>query len=147
MYVCDPARDFVFTAVTMPGKGLLYFQLKDPKVFSETLFWMSDGGRYAPPFSGRVTGVLGVEEITGYFWEGIKPSVEPNHVTQKGYRTAVDFKRGTPQDFRLIMAAIPVSKDFAGVTDIVRKDGKTVTVVGRRGERIDVPCEVDYLKA
>jgi len=147
MYVSDPARDFVFTSVTMPEKGLLYFQLKDPRVFSETLFWMSDGGRYSAPFSGRVTGVLGAEEITGYFWDGIKPSTEPNAITGKGFRTCVDFKRGTPQDFRLIIATIPVSKDFAGVTDIVRKDRRAVTIIGRKGERIDVPCEVDYLKA
>jgi hypothetical protein len=108
---------------------------------------MCDGGRYSAPFSGRATGVLGAEEITGYFWEGIKPSTEPNHITQKGYRTAVDFRRGAPQDFRLIMATIPVSKDFAGVTDIIRRDAGAVTVIGRRGEKIDVPCEVDYLKA
>jgi hypothetical protein len=146
MYVNDPAREFVFTSVTMPERGLLYFQLKNPRVFSETLFWMCDGGRYSAPFNGRATGVLGAEEITGYFWEGIKPSIEPNAIAQKVYRTTVDFRRGTPQDFRLIMAAIPVSKDFAGVTDIIRANAKSVTVLGRRGERIDVPCEVDYLK-
>jgi hypothetical protein len=146
MFVSDPARDFTFTAVTMPEKGLLYFQLKDPKVFSETIFWMCDGGRYAAPFGGRALGVLGAEEITGYFWIGIKPSIEANPVSAKGYRTFVDFRKDTPRDFRLIMATIPVGKDFSGVVDIVRKDAGTVTVVGRGGQKIDVPCRVDALK-
>ena len=146
MFVSDPARDFAFTSVTMPEKGLLYFQLKDPRTFSQTMFWMSDGGRYSAPFSGRATGVLGTEEITGYFWLGIRPSVESNPLLQKGYRTFVDFRQDVPQDLRLIIGTIPVGKDFSGVTDILRKDERTVTVVGRGGERIDVPCRVDALK-
>lgn len=147
LYVSDPSRDFVFTAVTIPEEGLLYFQLKDPRVFAETALWMCDGGRYSAPFNGRITGVLGTEEITGYFWIGIKPSIEPNHLLQKGFPTFVDFTRDTPRDFRLIMGTIPVSRDFAGVTDIVRKDARTLTILGRKGEKIDVPCSVDSLKA
>jgi hypothetical protein len=146
LFVSDPTRDFAFTSVTMPGKGLLYFQLKDPKVFSETIFWMCDGGRYSAPFNGRAIGVLGAEEITGYFWIGIKPSIEPNPLSQKGYRTFVDFRREAPQDFRLIMGTIPVGKDFGGVADILRKDAGHITIIGRTGERIDVPCRVDALK-
>lgn len=146
IFLSDPARGFTFTSVTIPERGLLYFQLKDPRVFSQTLFWMSDGGRYSPPFNGRVTGVLGAEEITGYFWMGIKPSIEPNDLMQKGYRTFVDFRREVRQEFRIIIGTIPIPKDFTGVIDILRKDGKTVTIVGRTGQRIDVPCAVDWLK-
>jgi hypothetical protein len=146
MFVSDPALPFTFTAVTMPEKGLLYFQLKDPRVFSETIFWMYNEGRYTAPFSGRAGGILGAEEITGYFWIGIKESVEPNALSRKGYRTFVEFRKDAPQSFRLIMGAVPVAKSFAGVTDIVRKDAGTVTIIGRGGERIDVPCRVDALK-
>jgi hypothetical protein len=146
LYVSDPSRNFTFTSVTMPEKGLLYFQIKDPRVFSETIFWMCDGGRYSAPFNGRATGVLGTEEITGYFWMGLKPSIEPNHLAQKGYQTSIQFRKDVPQDFRLIMGTIPVAKDFAGVADIIRKDAATITIVGRGGQRIDVRCRVDALK-
>ncbi len=115
-------------------------------MFSETIFWMCDGGRYSAPFNGRATSVLGTEEITGYFWMGLKPSIEPNHLALKGYPTFIQFRRDVPQDFRLITGTIPVAKDFAGVTDIVRKDAATITIVGRGGERIDVRCRVDALK-
>jgi hypothetical protein len=77
---------------------------------------------------------------------GIKESIEPNPVSAKGYPTYVDFRKDTPRDFRLIMATIPVGKDFTGVVDIVRKDAGSVTVVGRGGQKIDVPCRVDALK-
>ncbi len=146
MFVNDPARDFAFTSVTIPERGLLYFQLKNPRVFSETIFWMCDGGRYSAPFNGRATGVLGAEEMTGYFWMGIKPSIEANQLSEKGYKTFVDFHKDIPKDFRLIMGTIPVAKSFQGVSDILRKDARTVTIVGRKGERIDVPCRVDELQ-
>ncbi len=146
LFVSDPGLDFAFTSVAIPEEGFLYFQLKDPKVFSETIFWMCDGGRYSSPMNGRATGVLGAEEITGYYWMGIKPSQEPNHLTKQGYRTVVDFTPDTPQDFRLIMGVVPVSKDFAGVKDIVRKDAGNITIIGRGGQRIDMPCAVDFLK-
>jgi hypothetical protein len=147
MFVSDPSRDFAWTALSMPEKGLLYFQLKDPKVFSETIFWMCDGGRHVAPWGGRTLGIIGAEEITGYFWIGIKQSIEPNFISGKGYRTHVDFTKDRPQDFRLIMGTIPVGRDFSGVADIVRKDAGTITVVGRGGQKIDVRCRVDELKA
>ena len=45
-------RDFVFSAVSVPSEGWLYFQLKDPRVLAETLLWMSNGGRPYPPWNG-----------------------------------------------------------------------------------------------
>ena len=82
-------------------------------MFSETLFWMCDGGRYSAPFSGRVTGVLGAEEITGYFWDRDQAEhrAQPHHA--EGIPDVRRFHAAArPQDFRLIMATIPVAKDF-----------------------------------
>ena len=44
------------------------------------------------------------------------------------------------------MGLIPINKDFKGVTDIVRKNATTVTILGRGGEETSVPCRVDFLK-
>ncbi len=96
---------------------------------------MCDGGRYAPPFSGRATGVLGAEEITTYFFHGVKESVEKNSLQEKGYKTFLEFTAAKPTDVKLIMGMVPVRKDFAGVKDIVRKDASTITILGRGGEK------------
>jgi len=144
-FVSDPKNEFAFTTVAFPSRGYLYFHLKDPRVLCSTVFWMCDGGRYAPPFSGRATGVLGAEEVTGYFFAGIRKAVEANHLQQKGYRTFLDFSAAEPTDIRLIMGVTPIGQDFSGVTDIVRKDASTITILGRGGERIDVTCRVDFL--
>ena len=146
LFISDPGLPFAFTAVSMPGDELLYFQLKDPRVLCGTIFWMCDGGRYAPPLSGRATSVLGAEEITGYYWMGIQPSIAANHLRDRGYRTFVEFRADRPTDIRLVQGVVAIPRGFAGVKDIVQKDAGTVTIQGRGGEQIDVPCQVGWLK-
>lgn len=144
-FICDPKKEFCFTSVAFPSRGYLYFNLKDPRVLSSTVFWMCDGGRYGAPFSGRATGVLGAEETTGLFFSGIGPSVQPNELQKRGFRTFHEFSASSPTDVRLIMGVAPIGTGFTGVADIVRKDAATVSIRGRGGERIDVPCRVDFL--
>jgi hypothetical protein len=144
-FICDPKKEFCFTSVAFPSRGYLYFNLKDPRVLSSTVFWMCDGGRYGAPFSGRATGVLGAEETTGLFFSGARPSVQPNELQKRGFRTYQEFTAAVPTDVRLIMGIAPIGPGFSGVSDIVRRDGSTVTIRGRGGERIDVPCSVDFL--
>lgn len=145
MFLSDEKLEFAFSAVSVPGTGYLYFQLKDPKVLAQTLFWMSNGGRHYPPWNGRVHSVLGVEEVTSFFHYGIKRSVEKNFFIERGSRTTLSFDGKTPVHIRLIMGMTAIEKSFKGVAEIRRKNNSTVTVMGKGGERIDVPCRVDFL--
>ena len=145
IFINDPEKEFVFSSVSVPSKGYLYFQLKNPRVLSETLLWMSNGGRHYSPWSGRVRGVLGLEEITGFYHYGIKPSLSENFFMGKGYKTYIEFTADRPTDVNLIMGIVPVGKDFKGVRDIVKKDSSTVTIIGKGNEKIDVPCRLDFL--
>ena len=145
IYISDPSRPFCFTSVAFPSRGYLYFHLKDSKVLHQTIFWMCDGGRYTAPFSGRATGVLGAEEITGYFFNGMKSSVEANPLSARGYPTCLEFSAASPRRISLIMGVVPIPSGFTGVRDIVRKDGATITIHGRNGEKFDVSCKVDFL--
>jgi hypothetical protein len=146
IFVNDSSKDFTFSAVTIPEEEFLYFQLKDPKVSAETLLWMLNGGNFNPPFDGRGFGVLGVEEVTGYFFYGIMPSIETNPMQEKGYKTYSEMKATDTFDVKLINGVIPVDRGFKGVEDIVKKDAATITIMGRGGEKIDVACNVDFLK-
>jgi len=145
-FISDPSKDFVFTSVTIPEERYLYFQLKDPKVAASTLIWMPNGGNYNPPFNGRPVAAIGVEEITGNFFYGIIPSIENNLIQSKGFRTCADFDADRPTNIKLISGLIPVESSFTGVSDIVQKNDSTITVLGRSGEKIDVPCRVGFLK-
>jgi hypothetical protein len=43
------------------------------------------------------------------------------------------------------MGLVPIKKGFKGVRDIVRKDESSLTINGRGGKKIHVPCRVDFL--
>ena len=144
IFINDSSRDFVYTALSLPEEGYLYFNLKNPKVLSSTLFWMPNGGRHYAPWNGRMTAGLGMEEISGFYHYGITPSIEKNFFQEKGYKTYVEID-GKPFEVKLIMGVVPIEKSFQGVEDIVKKDAATITIIGRGGEKIDVPCQIDFL--
>jgi len=145
MFISDSRLDFAYTAVTVPEKGYLYFQLKDPRVLAQTIFWMSNGGRHYAPWNGRVRSVLGIEEVTSFFAYGVKRSIEQNLFLDRGYPTTVAMDGKSPVPIKLIMGLVAIDTSFKGVQDIIRKDAHTVTITGKGGERIDVPCRVDFL--
>jgi hypothetical protein len=144
-FVSDPRRAFVFSSVSVPGEGWLYFQLKDPKVLAETVLWMSNGGRHYPPWSGRVVSVLGLEEVTAFFHYGREASLGANFFRQRGFPCACEPGPGGEIRVRLLMGVVPIGPGFRGVEDIVRKNAATITIRGRGGEAIDVACRVDFL--
>ena len=144
-FVSDPARELAWSAVTFPAEGYLYFQLKDPRVLASTLFWRSNGGRHYPPWSGRMRGVLGLEEVTTYFAYGMKPSVEPNPLSKKGWRTCLEFREEAPSAVRVIAGVAAVPAGFAGVKEISRKGGSAVLIEGKGGEKLEVPCRTEFL--
>ena len=144
LFISNAELDFTYTAVSIPEEGYLYFQLKNPKVLAQTLFWMSNGGRHYTPWNGRVRSVLGMEEVTSFFHYGIEKSTGKNFINERGYPTAVQLD-GKRSSFRLIMGLVPIGKKFSGVDDITKRDEQTITILGRGGERIDVPCRVDFL--
>ena len=145
LFVSDPSKDMAFTSVSIPARGYLYFQLKDPRVAAATLLWMPNGGNYNPPFSGRVAAAIGVEEITGNFFYGIIPSIEKNPILDRGYKTYGEFDAQRPTSVKLISGVVAVDKGFRGVKDIVRKSASEITILGKGGEKLDVPCHADFL--
>ncbi len=145
IFISDIEKDFTYTAISLPEEGYLYFQLKDPKVLAETLFWMSNGGRHYAPWNGRVVAVLGMEETSSFFHYGIKASLEDNFFYENGYRSYCEINGESPFEVKLVMGLIGIEKDFKGVQDIIRKNDSSITIIGRGKEKIDVPCRVDFL--
>jgi len=119
--------------------GRLYFPLKDPRVLAETVLWMSNGGRPYPPWNGRVVSVLGVEEVASFFHYGSTASLGPNFLRDRGHPCTVAPEPGRDLRVALVMGLVPIGTGFRGVADLVRNGNEEITIVGRGGERIDVP--------
>ncbi len=146
-FISDPRKDFCFSSVSVPDEGYLYYQLKNPKLLAETVLWMSNGGRHYPPWSGRVSSVLGLEEITGFYHFGREASMGPSFFRDRGYPTTCSLDPSHPTRIPFIFGVVPIDSSFKGVVDIQAKNDEWITIRGRGGESIDVRCRVGSLTA
>lgn len=146
MIVSSPDVPFAWTAVSFPRQRYLWFALKDPAVLRETVFWFSNGGRHYAPWSGRHTGVLGLEEITGNFHYGLAESAQPNPIAAEGFPTFIHFT-GMPVEVNTIMACVPTPAGFDRVASIEEAEpGHLVIVRSDSGKSLNVPLHVEFLK-
>lgn len=147
MLVSDPSADLSWTAVTFPEEGYVWFALKDPLVLKQTVFWLSNGGRYYSPWNGRHTSVMGLEEVTSYFHYGISQSAEQNTLTDRGYETCLHLDSEASLDVRYIMAVAEIPDGFSHVKTIRADTGRGgVLLESINGKQVDVKLNLDFLQ-
>ena len=136
-----------WTAVTFPRERYVWFALKDPRVLRQTILWISNGGRHYAPWNGRHVNVMGLEEVTAYFADGLAPSARPNALTRRGYATSLMFNPRRPTVVNYIMAVAAIPAGFARVADITAAaDGQSVVLHGAGGRSVRAPLDVDFLR-
>jgi hypothetical protein len=111
--VADPRLTLGWTAVAFPKHRYVWFALRDPRVLTGTLFWITNGGRHYPPWNGRHVNVMGLEDVTTYYGPGLAESVGENPLTRRGYATCAQLDPATPFVVNYIfgVAAIPAGFD------------------------------------
>jgi len=135
---------FAWTAVVFPKERYVWFSLKDPRVLTSTLLWISNGGRYAEPWKGQHAPVMGLEEVTGYFDFGVASSHRKNPVSARGHPTALRLREDKPLTVSFIMAVAAVPTDFGKVVSITPTCGGVV-VKGSSRRLIKVPLNLEHL--
>ena len=148
MMVADPDLPFGWTAVVFPEERFVWFALKDQRVLRNTIFWMSNGGRYFAPWNGRHVNVLGIEDVTAYFHYGLAESAAPNPISEKGYPTCVRLDASRPLVVNYIMAAAVIPDGFDRVADItVGKGGDSVVLTSSSGKTTETTIDMGFLGA
>ena len=144
MHICDPEREFTWTTVTIPSRGYMYYQFKNPRNLANTMYWTSYCGRHYAPWYGNVDGCLEIGELNAYFYYGITAANEENPLSARGFTTATEFD-GSPMSFELIEGVCAIPEGFAGVKDIVRNGEGKLKVIGKNGEEFDISCDIDFI--
>ena len=140
----NPDATVAWTAVTFPSERYVWFSLKNPRMLSGTIFWMSNGGRHYPPWNGRHVNVMALEDVTSYFHLGINASAMKNPLTEKGYRTAIRLDPRRSVKINYIMAAAPIPAGFDRVKRMNAKaDG--VRLIADSGKTVEVPLNPAFL--
>lgn len=144
MIAHQAAPDFAWTAVTFPKERYVWFALKDPRVLASTVFWISNAGRHYAPWNGRHQGVMGLEDVTSFFHNGIAAGVERNSFNERGIPTCVELHSFPPLVVNYIMAVAPVPAKWGPVKSIERVPSG-VMLHSTKGRPFLAPLEVDYL--
>lgn len=136
--------DFAWTAAVFPKEGYVWFSLKDPRVLQSTVLWSSNGGRHYAPWNGRHVDVMGLEDVTSYFFLGISPAEKPNPISREGFKTFTRLHPQKPTIVNYIMAVAAIPRDFEQVKTII-PDTHGVTIASVSGHRIPVKLDVTFL--
>lgn len=145
--VANPNLEFAWTAVAFPEQGYLWFALKDPKVLRSTLLWMSNGGRHYPPWNGRHQNVLALEEITGFFHDGLSESLQENELNQRGFPTSVHLSKEKSTTVNYIMGCIAIPREFTHVRDIcLSQNPGHVRICDKKGVWVETQIDCEWLK-
>jgi len=145
MICADPSLDFAWSAATFEKEGYAWFSLKDPKVLASTVLWFTNGGRHFEPWNGRHVNVLGMEEATTFWGDGVEASAKPNALSKKGIKTSHSFSPKQPYDVPCIMGCAKIPRGFGRVRDIKRLDDRHVRLVGEKRKSVRVPVRIDFL--
>jgi hypothetical protein len=137
---------FAWTAVAFESLGAAWFALRDPAVLPSTLLWHSNGGRHYPPWSGRNINCLGLEDILGYFHEGIAASAADNDLAARGIPTSRRMDPSTPLAVNYIQGAAEIPEGFGAVASIEAAGERAIRLVGDSGAAVEVPCRITFLK-
>jgi len=132
-----------WTAATNQQGGYLWFSLKDPAVLPSTVFWISNRGRHGQPWNGR-NRCLGLEDVCGYFAEGIAPSARPNLLTEAGIPTSVELSPERPTAVNHIQGVVKVPPGFNTVETVEFAPGK-VTFLSATGQKVAAAVNHEFL--
>jgi hypothetical protein len=145
LLAADPKLPFAWSAATAPKVGWVWFAIKSPRSLASTILWMSHGGRHYPPWSGRHTHVLGIEEVTAYFNLGHRASAAPNPLSRRGIPTVITLKPRGRVSLRYALGLAPVPSDFTRVRTIEPAPGG-VALVDEGGRSIHAAMDLDFVR-
>lgn len=109
-----------WTAVSRTAERDHVVVLKRPDVLPVTMLWMSNGGRDYAPWSGRHTGVLGIEDARASPL-GHADSCAENEFTRIGVPTAFELDNERTVKIRQVIGAFTKRPDEGRVTDLSLK--------------------------
>jgi len=146
MLVSDAAAPFAWTAAAFPKERFVWFALKDPRVLRETIFWISNGGRYYSPWSGRHVNVMGLEEVTSYFHYGLAESARKNPLSAAGVPTCLRLDPRKPLVVNYVMGVAGIPAGFDRVVSIEALPGNRAIVLrAAGGQRAEAPVDLEFV--
>ncbi len=147
MICADPTLELAWSAATFAQEHYVWFNLKNPKILTSTVLWFSNKGRYYAPWNGRHINVMGMEEGTTFWGDGIANSAKNNDFTKRGIQTCHRFRSSEIFDVPVIMGVARIPRGFQEVLDIQVLSEDHIRLIGHEKFKVDVAVNTDFLKS
>lgn len=138
-----PSGKLGWTVVSRKAERDHVIVLKCSDILPVTMLWMSNGGRNYAPWSGRHTGVLGIEDARASPL-GHADSCRDNELTRSGAPTAFGLGSGQKITIRQILGACAAFSVESKVTGLNAHEGRLVMRFAN-GETRLLNCAADFL--
>ena len=144
--VCTtPRGGLAWSAASFPARGYAWLALRRAAQLPSTIVWLSNGGRFEPPWNGRHAPVLALEDIVGYFACGLAESAQPNSLTARGIPTCLIATVGVPILIPYIQGLVRIPADFGRIAAVEPAGPGALLVVGAGGHKVTTPCRWEFL--
>jgi hypothetical protein len=146
MVVADDTLPFAWSAATFAQEGYAWFSVRDPRVLRNTVLWLSNGGRHYPPWNGRHVNVLGIEDVTAHFHDGVAASAGANPLSRAGHPTAVWLDPDQPLSVNHLMGVTAIPDGFDEVAAIdPGPEPETAVLTSRAGPTVTVAVDLGFV--
>ncbi|MFP4356303.1 MAG: hypothetical protein ACLFUJ_14390 [Phycisphaerae bacterium] len=139
-----PGPNPAWMTAVVASRGYLWFSLKDPDILPATVFWISNKGRHAAPWSGR-NRCLGLEDVCAYFADGLTNSAKKNIINEHGFDTTLTLSPKSPTHINYIQGVVKVPKSFQAVRTVTFRAG-TLTFRDHAGNEVKTTVNYEFLK-
>lgn len=144
--VCTKATAaLAWSAASFPARGYAWIALRRAAQLPSTLVWLSNGGRFEPPWNGRHAPVLALEDIIGYFACGLAESARHNALVARGIPTCLIAMPGVPIFVPYIQGLVRIPADFGRVAAVETAASGELLVLGASGKKVTAPCRWEFL--
>jgi len=145
MIISNKDIPFGWSVVSCPDEGWLWYSCKNKNVLPNTIVWLSNGGRYYPPFSSRHKNVIGIEETASFFHLGHRASVEKNFLNERGFKTFIELSQSSIIEIPYLFGVVKIPINFRKVISIKGiKDG--IEITDNNQNKVHTKVNLNFIK-
>jgi len=136
---------FGWSAVSCPDEGWLWYSIKNRDILPNTVVWLSNGGRYYPPYLSRHKNVIGIEETVSFFHLGHKASIENNFLNEQGFKTFIELSHNKVIEIPYLFGVVKIPCNFGRVKSITEfKDG--IEITNNNQNKVNTKVNLNFIK-
>ena len=133
-----------WTTATFSDENFIWFSIKDPAMLPSTLLWISNHGRHDAPWNSQ-NSCLGLEDICGYYADGLAASLKPNALSKAGVATSVALSPKKPTAIHYIQGVVKAPRGFRKVRSAKFAPGQ-VTFTSTTGKQVTAEVNHDFIR-